>query len=181
PRQTLLAAPASAARLATGATFAPEWDAFHIQRFTVAGRAPTAYGSRSGSKIRLIVLHGDEGPALQSLEMMAIPGASRVPHYYVTADGAIYQLVDDEFAAFHSGLAHWEGARRNINRSSIGVMLERPRSGYTEALRRALSWLIARLRAQYGVPSANVVRWSDLSPDAAHDLADLPRNWYQGV
>ncbi|PMP86917.1 MAG: N-acetylmuramoyl-L-alanine amidase [Roseiflexus castenholzii] len=180
PQQTLLAAPAPVARLLSpGAVFAPEWDAFHIQRFAVAGRAPSAYGSRSGSKIRLIVLHGDAGPALQSLETMAMPGSPRMPHYYVAADGAVYQLVDDEFAAFHSGMAYWDGARRNINRSSIGIMLERPHTGYTDASRRALFWLIAHLRAKYNIPASSVVRWSDLSPDAAGDLADLPGNWYR--
>ena len=180
PQQTLLAAPTPvAALLSPGAVLAPEWDAFHIRRFTVAGRAPSAYGSRSGSKIRLIVLHGDAGPALQSLEMMVMPGALRMPHYYVAADSAIYQLVDDEFAAFHSGMAYWDGAQRNINRSSIGIMLERPRSGYTDASRRVLSWLITRLRSRYAIPASGVVRWGDLSPDAANDLADLPRHWYR--
>ncbi len=180
PQQALLAAPAPVSRLLSpGAVLAPEWESFHIQRFAIAGRAPSAYGSRSGSKIRLLVLHGDEGPARQSLESMAMPGASRMPHYYVAADGAIYQLVDDEFAAFHSGMAQWEGAQRNINRISIGIMLERPRTGYTDASRRALAWLLARLRTRYSIPASGVVRWGELSRDAASDLADLPRHWYR--
>jgi hypothetical protein len=181
PQQTLLAAPTPvAALLSPGAVLAPAWDTFYIRRFTVAGRAPSAYGSRSGSKIRLIVLHGDEGPALRSLEQMAMPGAASMTHYYVAADGAIYQLLDDEFAAFHSGIAYWNGARRNINRSSIGIALERPNHGYTDASRRALAWLIARLRARYDIPPSGVVRWGDMAPSAANDLADLPRDWYRG-
>ena len=101
-------------------------------------------------------------------------------YYYVAADGAIYQLLDDEFAAFHSGIAYWNGARRNINRSSIGIALERPNHGYTDASRRALAWLIARLRARYDIPPSGVVRWGDMAPSAANDLADLPRDWYRG-
>lgn len=175
PKQAVLAAHAPpAALLLRDAVLVPDWGRFHIQRYSVAGKAPTAFGSRDGSKIHLIVLHGDTGPALRTLEQMAIPGAARMSHYYVAADGAVYQLLDDRFAAFHSGLAVWSGARRNINRISLGVTIERPQNGYTSGTLQALAWLIETLRARHGIPVSGVMRWGELSSSAASDLADLP-------
>lgn len=180
PKQAVLGAPTPvAALLARDSVLAPDWGAFHIQRYGVAGMAPSAFGSRSGSKIRLLVLHGDPGPAAATLERMAVPGAAAMTHYYVAADGAIYQLLDDQYAAFHSGMATWSGARRNINRLSLGISLERPPAGYTPAALHALAWLLETLRARYDIPVAGVMRWGELSPAAAADLTDLPRERFR--
>jgi N-acetylmuramoyl-L-alanine amidase len=126
-----------------------------------------------------VVLHGDAGPAAETLEQMAVPGARRMTHYYVAANGEIHQLLDDEYAAFHSGLAVWAGARRNINRISIGVTLERSHDGYTADSLHALAWLLETLRVRYGIPATGVVRWGELLPAASADLADLPTEQFR--
>jgi hypothetical protein len=153
-------------------------------RFVVAQYAPpgiqgTAFSSRDGSKIALIVLHGDAGPARQSLAAMAGLGAQGSTHYYLAADGAIYQVVDDAYAAWHSGMADWNGRNQNINRISLGMTLERGQGGYSPALLDALAWLVRMLRERYQLPATAVLRWSDLDPTPDDSLAGFPWKQFQ--
>lgn len=150
---------------------------FHILRYSPAGVTSTAYGTRSGSKIGLIVLHSDPGPAEQSLAAMTALDAPSMSHYYVGSAGAIYQLVDDEQAAWHAGMATWRDRRQNINRVSLGVALERGTGGYSTAQLDALAWLVGELRARYQLPAEAVVTWGQLSERAEDDPAEFP--WQQ--
>jgi N-acetylmuramoyl-L-alanine amidase len=95
----------------------------------------------------------------------------------VTATGTIYQLVEDVYAAWHSGMADWNGRRQNINPISLGVTVEHGASGYSTAALDALAWLVQTLRARHRLPVAAVKRWSELDPKDADDLAGFP--WAQ--
>jgi hypothetical protein len=153
-------------------------------RFVVAQYAPpgiqgTAFSSRDGSKIALIVLHGDPGPARQSLAAMAGLGAQHSTHYYLAADGAIYQVVEDADAAWHSGMADWNGRNQNINRISLGVMLEHGPNGYSSEQLDALAWLVRTLRGRYELPATAVLRWIDLDASQADSLAGFPWKQFQ--
>jgi N-acetyl-anhydromuramyl-L-alanine amidase AmpD len=147
---------------------------YHILQYRGAGAMTTAYGSREGSRIELIVLHGDPGPASQALAAMTTLGARAAAHYYVTSGGAIYQIVDDQLAAWHAGMGEWNGRLQNIGRISIGVVVERGPAGYTQAALDALAWLADTLRGRYGLPRDAVVRWGDLDPRRADDPAGFP-------
>jgi N-acetylmuramoyl-L-alanine amidase len=123
------------------------------------------------------VLHGDAGPAKQSLAAITAFDAQKSTHYYVTTSGVIYQLVDDVYAAWHSGMADWNGRRRNINPISLGVTVEHSSSGYNMASLDALAWLVGTLRVRYKLPANALKRWSDLNSGAADDMAGFP--WAQ--
>ena len=116
--------PAAALPITKNAQLEPAPAQFQILQFAPPGATGTAFGERGGSKIALIVLHGDAGPAKQSLAAMTAFDAQKSTHYYVTAAGAIYQLVDDTYAAWHSGMADWNGRHQNINPISLGVTVE---------------------------------------------------------
>ncbi|HNP71037.1 MAG TPA: N-acetylmuramoyl-L-alanine amidase [Kouleothrix sp.] len=147
---------------------------FHILQYGAPEAMPTAFGARSGSKIALIVLHSDAGPADAALAGYLSPEARAMPHYYVAADGAIYQLVDDDLAAWHAGMAEWRGREQNINRVSLGIAAERGPAGYADGQLDALAWLVGTLRARHGLPADALRRWSDLSPDDPNDPAEFP-------
>jgi hypothetical protein len=147
---------------------------FHILAYSPRYATPTAYGTRSGSKIALIVLHADVGPAAQSLAAMTAETARSMPHYYVAGDGAIYQLTDDTNAAWHAGMATWNGRRQNINRISVGITAERGVRGYTDTQLAALGWLIETLCRRHGIGKAAVMRWSDLDAEHGADPAGFP-------
>jgi N-acetyl-anhydromuramyl-L-alanine amidase AmpD len=147
---------------------------FHIIQYSPAVARLTAYSPRYGAKIRLIVLIGDPGPASQSLGAMTTLGARASTHYYVASDATIYQVVDDAFAAWHTGMGVWDGRRQNINRISLGVAIEHGSAGYVEAQLAALAWLVDTLRARYGLPIAAVVRQSELDTHHGGVLAGFP-------
>jgi hypothetical protein len=167
----------STAPISQTAQLEPAPAAFQIVQFAPPGTTGTAFGGRGGSKIALIVLHGDAGPAKQSLAAITALGTQKSTHYYVTAAGVIYQLVDDGYAAWHSGMADWNGRRRNINPISLGVTVEHGSSGYSTASLDALAWLVGTLRARYELPANAVKRWSELGPHDADDMAGFP--WAQ--
>ena len=95
-----------------------------------------------------------------------------MPHYYVAGDGAIYQLVDDSAAAWHSGMGTWNDRRQNINRISLGITAERELHGYSDTGLAALAWLVETLRKRYDLPKSAVVRWSDLDPAHGEDAGE---------
>lgn len=153
----------------------------HILRYSPPEARPTAFGSRSGSKIALIVLHSDPGPATQALAALTTLDARAMPHYYVTTGGAIYQLADDAQAAWHTGLGLWNGRRQNINRISLGIAAEQGADGYPPAQLAALAWLVRTLRERHALPPESVQRASDLTERATGDPADFPWATFQAA
>jgi N-acetylmuramoyl-L-alanine amidase len=178
-RPAILSVEQPASLITKNAQLEPAPAPFQILQFAPPGTTGTAFGERSGSKIALIVLHGDAGPAKQSLAALTALGATKSTHYYVTAAGAIFQLVDDTYAAWHSGMADWNGRRQNINPISLGVTIEHGASGYSTAALDALAWLLGTLRARYQLPAASVKRWGELDPQDADDLAGFPWTQFQ--
>lgn len=164
------------ALLSDGAQMEPDPAPFHIVQYVAPYRSALPYSARHGSRIALLVLHGDCGPARGVLAAMHALGSRGSTNYYVATDGTIYQLVPDQYAAWHSGTATWAGRRRNINRISLGLTIEYGPQGYSPAALTALTWLVQRLRQRYHLPPQALVRWSDLSP-RENDPTGLP--WEQ--
>jgi N-acetyl-anhydromuramyl-L-alanine amidase AmpD len=140
---------------------------------------PSSYSERSGSRVALIVLHGDPGPAATTLERMADLGTADSTHYYILMDGTIYQLISETYAAWHAGMAWYEGRRQNINRISVGVVLERPAhleptNPAYEPQRRALGWLTWHVARRHDLPPGAVVRWLDLAPQRRYAHSQQP-------
>jgi N-acetyl-anhydromuramyl-L-alanine amidase AmpD len=77
-------------------------------------------------------------------------------------------------------MAWYEGRRQNINRISVGIVLERPahlepESPVFERQRSALGWLVQQVAARHDLPPDAVVRWLDLAPQRryAHSQQSL--------
>jgi hypothetical protein len=104
---------------------------------------------REGTAIRLIVVRDDPRPADELRAAASAPGAAIIPNYFIDQSGYIRQFVDDERAGNGLELAIFEGRRRNIDRLSLSVLLERPPAGdYSDpqvaALNRLIEFLLHR-------------------------------------
>lgn len=123
--------------------------------------AASVSSTRQDTPVSLIVLHSDPRPTMEALAAYTDPQAPSAPHYYIAADGAIFQFVAEERAARHSGIAEWQGARRTIDLLSIGVTLEHtPGSPYPPAALTSLHALVNDIGARYGAGELSLARWA---------------------
>lgn len=149
---------------------------FNIVRYSPAA---SAWSERGGHKISMAILHGLPGDEATALARMSDIGASFCTHYYVSQEGIIYQLVDEDKAAWHAGMATLDGTWYNLNRDSIGIALERPvnwpavPASNTNDQTLALRWLLRDLDSRYPLGAKGVVLWSSFAGGESGTLDGL--------
>lgn len=90
-------------------------------------------------------------------------------HYLVSKDGQVIQLLNDYLRAWHGGISKW-GTITDINSVSIGIELDNNgTSPFTDTQIDALLSLLAKLKANYGIPSSNFIGHSDIAPSRKID------------
>jgi N-acetylmuramoyl-L-alanine amidase len=112
----------------------------------------------------VVIHHTGSDTAERALRVLADPVLKVSAHYLVARDGVIYQLVDERARAWHAGKARW-GAVSDVNSASLGVELDN--SGdepFPPAQIAALMELLADIKRRHGIPTANFVGHSDVSP-----------------
>lgn len=115
------------------------------------------------SGISAIVIHSCEGAPpgneqASSLPWLCSPNSGVSSHYYVTREGAIFQLVPDGRRAWHAGTSVLDGVA-DVNDFSLGVELEH-RVGsapYPPTQLDALAWLLNDKRDTYQIPLSRIV------------------------
>ncbi|MFL5803307.1 MAG: N-acetylmuramoyl-L-alanine amidase [Roseiflexaceae bacterium] len=151
-------------------------EAFEIQHAAAPTSAST---TRRKALITLIVLHDDPRPAGEARAAFTAQGAVTAPHYSIDAAGSITQFVPESRAARHSGSARWNRRRRNIDRISIGIALERrPDAPYADALLIALHQLLDQIEECHKLSDTAIVRWAPADTPGegklTHTLPPLP-------
>jgi N-acetylmuramoyl-L-alanine amidase len=127
-------------------------------------RSPN-YGLRAGHSISMIVLHATVGSARSALAWLTSPAARVSAHYLIDKSGHIYQLVADEYCAWHAGRASWHG-QTAINEMSLGIELENANDGrdvYPPEQVGALQQLVLAKVAQYRIIPGMIVRHMDVA------------------
>jgi N-acetylmuramoyl-L-alanine amidase len=127
-------------------------------------RSPN-YSPRGGQSISMIVLHATVGSARSALAWLTNPTARVSAHYLIDKSGHIYQLVADEYCAWHAGKASWHG-QSSINEISLGIELENANDGhdiYPPEQIDALRQLTLAKVAQYHIPPDMIVRHLDIA------------------
>lgn len=71
----------------------------------------------ANAQVDLVVLHTTEGSATGALAWFANPAARVSAHYLVGRSGQLWQMVPEDFAAWHAGNWKW-------NARSIGIEVE---------------------------------------------------------
>lgn len=138
--------------------------------------------SRLGARIRMIVLHATVGSAASSLAWLTGTVSRVSSHYLLDKAGHIYQLVDDDDAAWHAGASAWMGLDSDdIQRASLGIELENMNTGrdpYPTVQIEACRWLCQQKIGQYEIERPYVVRHLDIAiprtPPRKTDPAGFP-------
>lgn len=145
-----------------------------IQRY----KSPNYY-PRDGAKVDSIIIHHTGGKLAGGITWMCSRESRVSAHYLIGRDGAIYQLVDDENAAWHAGHSSWnyDGIKANgraINKRSIGIELEGVEPTVWQM--GALLTLVVELMKRYGIPNYQVLGHKEIAPGRKVDpVFDMDR------
>ena len=133
---------------------------------------------RTGA-ISAVVLHSSGGGALSGLRWLTNPASRVSSHYFVTRDGAIFQLVADDCIAWHAGVSSLDGVS-GVNDYSIGIECEHMRGqDWPPAQIQSLTDLCRDLMQGYHIPPSRIVshRFVALPPGRKVD----PDDWAESA
>lgn len=106
--------------------------------------------SREGQQLELIVVVDDARPADEATSAFAADHAPVAPNFYIDQTGYIRQFVAETRAGNGLELAIYKSRRRNIDRISLSVRLERPEGlDYSDMQVAAVNRLLAFLMDQH--------------------------------
>ena len=140
--------------------------------------APSPNFDERSLPVSMVVLHytGMED-APSALSRLRDSGSKVSAHYFVTEEGQVARLVDEDKRAWHAGRAFWRGVT-DINSASIGIEIVNPghEFGYRpfpEPQMEALVPLVADIVRRHSIRPPYVVGHSDIAPGRKQDPGEL--------
>ena len=126
------------------------------------------YNLRKISKIKLIIIHYTALENTQEAISYLCKKERKVSsHYLISQDGAVYNLVQDKFRAWHAGQSYWQG-ETDINSISIGIELDYSLKGnnnkFSLKMIFSLKKLIHKLKKTYSIDKNSILAHSDIAP-----------------
>lgn len=140
------------------------------------------YGSRHGQRVRKIVLHHTGGKDSVSW-LMGNPRGTSI-HVLVTRSGHCYQMVEENFAAYHvgfsliviDGVTYSQHHEHSPNDITVGIEIENLGDGkepYPEEQKKAVAWWVQRWMGMFGLGPGDVIRHGDIDTQGKHDPLGL--------
>ena len=127
--------------------------------------------------VTMAVLHYTEMDRDGALQRLTDPEAKVSAHYFISEDGEVVRLVDEDKRAWHAGASYWRG-HKDVNSASVGIELDHPGHGlgyreFADAQIEALVPLLNDIVRRHDIPRANVVGHSDVAPARKTDPGEL--------
>ena len=127
--------------------------------------------------VSMVVLHYTEMEREAALQRLTDPGAKVSAHYFISEEGEVVRLVDEDKRAWHAGASYWRG-HKDVNSASVGIELDNPGHGlgyraFADAQIEALVPLLHDIVRRHDIPRANVVGHSDVAPARKMDPGEL--------
>jgi N-acetylmuramoyl-L-alanine amidase len=117
----------------------------------------------------VIIHHTAQNSCEQTLKTFTTKISQVSAHYVICKDGTIHHMLNDYMRAWQAGVSKW-GNDADINSSSIGIELDN--NGYepfTDDQINSLLRLLAALKKQYNIPTANFIGHADIAPTRKND------------
>jgi N-acetylmuramoyl-L-alanine amidase len=117
----------------------------------------------------VIIHHTAQNSCEQTLKTFTMQQTQVSAHYIICKDGTIHHMLNDYMRAWQAGVSKW-GNDVDINSSSIGIELDN--NGYepfTDEQLISLLKLLAALKKQYNIPTANFIGHADIAPTRKND------------
>jgi N-acetylmuramoyl-L-alanine amidase len=141
----------------------PLKDSFSNEEFT----GTTNFNLRKPNFV--IIHHTAQNSCAQTLTTFTTHSTQVSAHYVICKDGTIHHMLNDYMRAWHAGVARW-GNDADINSSSIGIELDNNGfEPFTDAQLNSLLKLLAALKKQYNIPTANFIGHGDIAPTRKND------------
>ncbi len=117
----------------------------------------------------VIIHHTAQDSCAQTLRTFTLQRTQVSAHYLICKDGTVYHLLNDYMRAWHGGIAKW-GSVTDINSVSIGIELDNTGfEPFTAAQINSLLHVLASLKKQYNIPTANFIGHGDIAPTRKND------------
>ena len=117
----------------------------------------------------VIIHHTAQNSCAQTLNTFTMQRTQVSAHYVICKDGTVHHMLNDYLRAWHAGIGKW-GNDADINSSSIGIELDNNGfEAFTDAQLASLEKLLAALKKQYNIPTANFIGHADIAPTRKND------------
>ena len=112
----------------------------------------------------VIIHHTAQNSTQQTLKTFTLSKTQVSSHYVIGRDGITYQMLNDYLRAWHGGAAKW-GNVSDINSVSIGIELDNNGfEPFSDLQINSLLTVLAKLKKNYNIPTANFIGHSDIAP-----------------
>ncbi len=127
----------------------------------------TNFGMR---KPNMVIIHFTaQNSCEQTLQTFTKPATQVSAHYVICKDGMLQHILNDYLRAWHAGVAKW-GNNNDINSTSIGVEIDNNgMDSFSTAQLNTLYGVLAFLKKEYNIPTANFIGHSDVAPTRKPD------------
>ena len=127
--------------------------------------------------VTMAVIHYTEMEREAALRRLTDPQAKVSAHYFISEEGEVVRLVDEDKRAWHAGASYWRG-HKDVNSASVGIELDHPGHGlgyrgFADAQIEALVPLLNDIVRRHDIPRANVLGHSDVAPIRKIDPGEL--------
>ena len=117
----------------------------------------------------VIIHHTAQNSCEQTLQTFTTPKSAVSAHYVICKDGTLHHMLNDYLRAAHAGVSRW-GNLTDINSASIGIELDNNGFEPFDSLQmNSLLSLLAKLKKDYSIPTANFIGHGDIAPTRKND------------
>jgi N-acetylmuramoyl-L-alanine amidase len=112
----------------------------------------------------VIIHHTAQNSCPETLKTFTTPRTAVSAHYVICKDGTVHHMLNDYLRAAHAGVSRW-GNLIDVNSSSIGIEIDNNGFQPFDSLQiNSLLSLLARLKKDYNISTANFIGHGDVAP-----------------
>lgn len=123
----------------------------------------------------VIIHHTAQDSLAQTVKTFLLARTGTSAHYVIGRDGKVVHMVNDYLRANHAGASKW-GKNTDLNSCAIGIELDNNGSTdpWPDAQINSLLQLLATLKKNYNIPTANFIGHADIAPRRKNDPLNFP-------
>ena len=112
----------------------------------------------------VIIHHTAQNSCPETLHTFTVARTQVSAHYLICRDGVVHHMLNDYLRAWQAGISKW-GNVTDINSISIGIELDNNGfEPFAPAQIHSLLRLLATLKKEYNIPTANFIGHGDIAP-----------------